>query len=181
MDQHIRGSVPQAGVSRHLCRKSKFWCGRHHTAMLHCKLVPLNECSRRLGAELEASVQWAAQGQRICVWPVVTRPIPVVVIFSSAEVSPTGEFSGVQWHSVTTVTLGAPPGYPAQGPLSGEATHPAGARPSKCRVRRAPRSILQPCTDDLSVVLPKNRKNLESVHSDFGFVQYPRDAGAPYL
>jgi hypothetical protein len=64
--------------------------------MLLRKLVPLNECSRRLGAELEASVQWAEQGQRIRVWPVVTLPIPVAVVFSSAEVSPTGKFSGVE-------------------------------------------------------------------------------------
>jgi hypothetical protein len=32
-------------------------CGSHLTAKLHRKLVPLNEDSGRLGAELEASVQ----------------------------------------------------------------------------------------------------------------------------
>jgi hypothetical protein len=71
----------------------------------------------------------------IHVWQKVTLLQTWVVIFSSAEVSCCHRISGVQWHSVITVTLGlgcTPPYTRRPGPLSGAAKHPAGARPSKC-------------------------------------------------
>jgi hypothetical protein len=90
-------------------------------------------------AELEACDQWAAQGKRIRVWPVVTIPRPEFVIFSTALVSPHSQIQRVQWTSVALLQPSPENGYLActtpQQALRAVvrcSQDPAGARPSKC-------------------------------------------------